>query len=212
MAIDPSMLILVVDHNRAMIRIVRTLLKQLNLQNVEDATDGSEALAKLEERKYGLAICDLNTELVTDWDLSKDVHADEVLHKVPFIIMRDESNTEKVVAAKRAGVNTYIVKPFDARTLKGKIETEMKNRRRLVRRRVVKGGQLSYDKGAHTVECLIRDLSESGGRIQVANPSDVPAELVLHFDDGEAPRPCLVRWRGSNALGIEFTDADSGPA
>jgi two-component system chemotaxis response regulator CheY len=204
------MLILVVDQNKAMIRIVRHLLRQLDFQNVDDASDRAEAVAKLLQQKYALAICDLHTELVKDWDLSKDVRIDEVLRDLPFIMMTDQSDPEKVAAAKRAGVGTYIVKPFNANTLKGKIETELKNRRRHVRHRVVKGGQLAYGKGAHAVDCVIRDLSESGARIQVANAQDIPAEFVLSFDDGGTSRPCVARWRRSHDLGVEFTNADGG--
>jgi two-component system chemotaxis response regulator CheY len=204
------MLILVVDQNKAMIRIVRNLLKQLDFQNVDDANDRSEAVAKLHERKYGLAICDLQTELVTDWDLSKEGRVDQVLQGLPLIIMMDQSDPAKVNAAKRAGVSTTIVKPFTANTLKGKIETELNNRRRHVRHRVVKGGQLVYAHGASTVECLVRDLSESGARIQVANAQDIPAEIVLSFDDGRGSRPCVVKWRRNNELGVEFGDASGG--
>jgi two-component system chemotaxis response regulator CheY len=208
MAIDASMLILVIDQNKTMIRIVRNLLRQLDLQNVDDASHRSEAVAKLQERKYGLAICDLHTELVADWDLSKDVRVGEVLKNLPLIIMTDQANSEKVVAAKRAGVSTYITRPFNVRTLEGKIEAEIKNRRRLVRHRVLKGSQLTYDNGAHIVACLIRDVSEGGVRIEVANAQAIPTELVLSFDDGAAPRRGLVRWRRHNDLGVEFTDAD----
>jgi two-component system chemotaxis response regulator CheY len=208
MPIDASTLILVIDQNKTMIRIVRNLLKQLDLQNVDDASDGSEALAKLQEREYGLAICDLHTELVADWDLSKDARVGKVLKNLPLIIMTDQATSEKVVAAKRAGVSTYIVRPFNARTLEGKIESEITNRRRLVRHRVLKGGQLTHDNGARIVECLVRDLSDSGARIEVANAQDIPTELVLSFDDGAASRRCLVRWRRHNDLGVEFADAD----
>ena len=208
MAIDASMLILVVDQSKTMIRIVRSLLKQLNLQNVDDASHASEALAKLQEREYGLAICDLHTQLAADWDLSKDVGVGEVLKNLPLIIMTDQANSEKVTAAKRAGIGTYIVRPFSARTLEGKIETEITNRRRRVRHRVLKGGKLTYDNGSHIVACLVRDFSEGGARIEAANAQTIPTELVLSFDDGAAPRRCLVRWRRHNDLGVEFTDAD----
>src|SRR5262249_3440852 len=114
MPIDASMLILVVDQNKTMIRIVRNLLKQLNLQNVEDASQGSEALAKLQEREYGLTICDLQTELVADWDLSKGVRVGGTLQNLPLIIMTDQANSDKVAAAQRGGVGTYILKPFNA--------------------------------------------------------------------------------------------------
>src|SRR4051812_24752089 len=89
--------------------------------------------------------------------------------------------SENLIAAKKAGMNTYILKPFDARSLKAKIETEMTNRRRLVRHRMVKRGLLAYDRGARSVNCLIRDLSEGGAKIEVENAQDLPTEVVLSF-------------------------------
>jgi two-component system chemotaxis response regulator CheY len=122
MAIDLSMPILVVDDYKTMIRIIRNLLKQLGFEDVDDAADGTEALAKLKERKYGLVISDWNMVPMTGYDLLKNVRADEALQSLPFIMVTAESKTENVVAAKKAGVNNYIVKPFNAQTLKGKIE------------------------------------------------------------------------------------------
>ena len=122
MAIDISMPILVVDDYKTMVRIIRNLLKQLGFEDVDEAADGTEALAKLKERKYGLVISDWNMVPMTGYDLLKNVRADEALQSLPFIMVTAESKTENVIAAKKAGVNNYIVKPFNAQTLKGKIE------------------------------------------------------------------------------------------
>ena len=122
MAIDMSMPVLVVDDYNTMIRIIRNLLKQLGFEDVDDATDGSAALAKLREKKYGLVISDWNMEPMTGYELLKEVRADPGLNKTPFIMVTAESKTENVIAAKKAGVNNYIVKPFNAQTLKTKIE------------------------------------------------------------------------------------------
>jgi two-component system chemotaxis response regulator CheY len=122
MAIDMSMPVLVVDDYNTMIRIIRNLLKQLGFEDVDDASDGSAALAKLREKKYGLVISDWNMEPMTGYELLKEVRADPGLNKMPFIMVTAESKTENVIAAKKAGVNNYIVKPFNAQTLKTKIE------------------------------------------------------------------------------------------
>ncbi len=121
MAIDATMPILVVDDYKTMVRIIRNLLKQLGFNNVDDAADGVEALAKLREKKYGLVISDWNMEPMTGYELLKEVRGDETLNRTPFIMVTAESKTENVIAAKKAGVNNYIVKPFNAQTLKGKI-------------------------------------------------------------------------------------------
>jgi two-component system chemotaxis response regulator CheY len=121
MAVDLSMPVLVVDDYQTMIRIICNLLKQLGFQNVDNATDGAAALAKMRERRYGLVISDWNMEPMSGYDLLKEVRADERLGKTPFIMITAESKTENVIAAKRAGVNNYIVKPFNAETLQHKI-------------------------------------------------------------------------------------------
>ncbi len=122
MNFDSSMPILVVDDYQTMVRIIRNLLKQLGFEDVDEASDGSEALNKMRERRYGLIISDWNMAPMTGYELLKQVRADRDLHATPFIMVTAESKTENVIAAKRAGVNNYIVKPFNAQTLKAKID------------------------------------------------------------------------------------------
>jgi two-component system chemotaxis response regulator CheY len=122
MAVDLSMPVLVVDDYNTMIRIIRNLLKQLGFEDVDDASDGSAALAKMNEKKYGLVISDWNMEPMTGYELLKEVRGTPALSKTPFIMVTAESKTENVIAAKKAGVNNYIVKPFNAQTLKSKID------------------------------------------------------------------------------------------
>ena len=123
MAIEMSMPILVVDDYKTMIRIIRNLLKQLGFENVDDAADGGEALAKLKEKPYGLVISDWNMEPMTGFELLKEVRGDDKLKQTPFIMVTAESKTENVIAAKKAGVNNYIVKPFNAATLTQKMSS-----------------------------------------------------------------------------------------
>jgi two-component system chemotaxis response regulator CheY len=75
----------------------------------------------MRQKNYGLVISDWNMEPMTGLQLLKDVRSDIKLKGVPFIMVTAESKTENVVAAKQAGVNNYIVKPFNAATLKMKI-------------------------------------------------------------------------------------------
>jgi two-component system, chemotaxis family, chemotaxis protein CheY len=121
MAVDLSMQVLIVDDYNTMIRIIGNLLKQLGYQNIDNATDGATALAKLRAGRYGLVISDWNMEPMSGYDLLKEVRADPQLGKTPFIMITAESKTENVIAAKRAGVSNYIVKPFNAQTLQQKI-------------------------------------------------------------------------------------------
>ena len=122
MALDPSMPVLVVDDYSTMVRIIRNLLKQLGFADVDDAKDGASALEKMRARHYGLVISDWNMEPMTGYDLLRQVRSDPSLGDVPFIMVTAEPKTENVIAAKKAGVNNYIVKPFNAQTLKSKIE------------------------------------------------------------------------------------------
>ncbi len=121
MAVDLSMPVLVVDDYKTMIRIIRNLLGQLGFTNIDEAEDGKSALEKLREQKFGLVISDWNMEPMTGYELLREVRADDKLKATPFIMITAESKTENVIAAKKAGVNNYIVKPFNAATLKGKL-------------------------------------------------------------------------------------------
>ncbi len=122
MAVDFSMPVLVVDDYSTMVRIIRNLLKQLGFVEIDDANDGQAALARMRERSYGLVISDWNMEPMTGYDLLQHVRADAALAHTPFIMITAESKTENIIAAKRAGVSNYIVKPFNAQTLKDKID------------------------------------------------------------------------------------------
>ena len=122
MSLDTSSPILVVDDYSTMVRILRNLLKQLGYENVDDASDGSQALTMIEKKQYGLIISDWNMEPMTGYDLLRQVRARTETVRLPFIMVTAESKTENVIAAKKAGVNNYIVKPFNAQTLKGKID------------------------------------------------------------------------------------------
>ncbi len=125
--VDKNMPILIVDDYKTMLRIIRNLLKQLGFNNVDEAIDGSSALQKLREKDCGLIISDWNMEPMGGLQLLKEVRKDVKLKEVPFIMITAESKSENVIAAKEAGVSNYIVKPFNAATLKGKLTTVLGN-------------------------------------------------------------------------------------
>src|SRR5271165_6792062 len=122
MAVDKNMNILIVDDYKTMLRIIRNLLRQLGFANIEEATDGSMALQMLRAGNFGLVISDWNMEPMTGLQLLREVRSDPKLKSTPFIMVTAESKTENVIAAKEAGVSNYIVKPFNAATLRDKIE------------------------------------------------------------------------------------------
>jgi two-component system chemotaxis response regulator CheY len=127
MAVDLNMQVLIVDDYKTMLRIIRNLMKQLGFNNVDEATDGSAALQKLRDKTYGLVISDWNMEPMTGLQLLQEVRADGELKAMPFVMITAESKTENVIAAKQAGVNNYIVKPFNAATLKSKLQSVLGN-------------------------------------------------------------------------------------
>ena len=121
MAVDMNMNILVVDDYKTMLRILRNLLRQLNFSNIAEAENGAEALQKLRETSFGLVVSDWNMEPMTGIQLLREVRADPKLKHIPFVMITAESKSENVIAAKEAGVSNYIVKPFNAETLKSKL-------------------------------------------------------------------------------------------
>jgi two-component system, chemotaxis family, chemotaxis protein CheY len=112
--------VLVVDDYNTMVRIIRNLLR------LRDDRRGKRrhgrALAKMRQRKHGLVISDWNMQPMTGYGLLREVRCDPELADTPFIMVTAESKTENVIAAKKAGVSNYIVKPFNAQTLRNKIE------------------------------------------------------------------------------------------
>ncbi len=111
--------ILIVDDYKTMRMVIRNLLIQIGFRNIDEANDGQMALERLKEKSYDLVISDWNMEPMTGLDLLKTVRAAN--KNMPFIMVTAESKTENIVAAKQAGVNNYIVKPFSAETLKSKM-------------------------------------------------------------------------------------------
>ncbi len=122
MALDPSTPILVVDDYNIMIRLIRNLLGQLGFKDIDDACDGTAALAKMLDKKYGLVISDWIMQPMTGYELLQQVRASPSLSNTPFIMVTAESKTENVIAAKKAGVSSYILKPFNFHTLRTRIE------------------------------------------------------------------------------------------
>ncbi len=122
MPVDKNMRVLVVDDYSTMRRIISNLLNQLGFENIDEAADGTEALKVLEDNgPHGLIISDWNMEPMSGLQLLKEVRANNNFRKTPFIMVTAESKSENVIAAKEAGVSNYIVKPFNAGTLREKM-------------------------------------------------------------------------------------------
>jgi two-component system, chemotaxis family, chemotaxis protein CheY len=117
--------ILVVDDFATMRKVVRNLLKQSGYENIVEAEDGVSALKMLKSDKIDFIVSDWNMPNMSGLDLLKAVRADSELSATPFLMVTAEALQDNVVAAVRAGVSNYIVKPFTAETLNGKIQKIM---------------------------------------------------------------------------------------
>lgn len=122
-----SMSILIVDDYKTMLRIIRNLLHEIGFRNIDEASDGASALEALKAKKYDLVLSDWIMEPIDGLELLKEVRSDVALESIPFIMVTARAQPEDVVAAKRAGVNNYIVKPFTAATLRSKLSSVIGN-------------------------------------------------------------------------------------
>jgi len=118
MAVDLNMNVLIVDDIEAMLRVLRTLLKQLNFRNIDQAGDGSEALVKLRSGDFGLVISDWQMEPMTGIDLVREIRADAALKHLPFVMVTAETQKDRLAQAAEAGVDTTMIKPLTAESLK----------------------------------------------------------------------------------------------
>ncbi|OLO08276.1 two-component system response regulator [Salinicola sp. MH3R3-1] len=118
---DKNMSILVVDDFPTMRRIVRSLLKELGFENVEEAEDGQEALIKLRTGAFEFVVSDWNMPNLDGLEMLKEIRQDPQLSSLPVLMVTAEAKKENIIAAAQAGANGYVVKPFTAATLEEKL-------------------------------------------------------------------------------------------
>ncbi len=116
--------VIVVDDSSVMRQIIKNNLKQLGFEqsNLVDAEDGEQALKKMNEEDVDLVISDWNMPRMTGIDFLRAIRADGALKELPFLMVTSEADKEKIMEAVKAGVNQYIVKPFNATQLEEKIK------------------------------------------------------------------------------------------
>lgn len=119
---DKHIKILVVDDFATMRKVIRNLLKQVGYEkNIVEAEDGVIALKILKSQKIDLVVSDWNMPNMTGLELLKAVRSDEDLKSTPFLMVTAEALQDNVIAAVKAGVSNYIIKPFTAEVLNDKI-------------------------------------------------------------------------------------------
>ncbi len=121
MPADTKMHVLVVDDFATMRRIITNVLRQLGFENILEAEDGTKALQILETEKVDFVITDWNMPQMSGLDLLKAIRASEDKKHIPVLMVTAEAMQENIIKAAQAGVNNYIIKPFDAKTLSDKI-------------------------------------------------------------------------------------------
>lgn len=119
---NKDMKILVVDDFSTMRRIIKNLLRDLGFANVTEADDGTSALPMLVKGNYDFLVTDWNMPGMQGIDLLKAIREDPELAALPILMVTAEAKKDQIIAAVQAGVNGYVLKPFTAQTLKGKID------------------------------------------------------------------------------------------
>jgi two-component system chemotaxis response regulator CheY len=127
MSVNKNLKILIVDDFATMRKVIRNLLKQGGFENVVEAEDGMAALKVLKSQPVDFIISDWNMPNMSGLELLKAVRSDDELKALPFLMVTAEALKDNVVAAVKAGVSNYIVKPFTAEVLNEKIEKIVKS-------------------------------------------------------------------------------------
>lgn len=129
MPLDFKANILIVDDFPTMRKIVKSVLKQLGYHNIIEAEDGEKALETLRSNPVDFIVSDWNMPNMTGLEFLKEVRADPKFKHLPFLMVTAEADKENIVEAVRSGVSNYIVKPFNAGTMKEKMEKIFANRK-----------------------------------------------------------------------------------
>ena len=119
---DKELKFLVVDDFSTMRRIIKNILRQLDLNNVVEADDGTTAWEVLNKDHIDFIISDWNMPQMTGIELLRKVRASEDFGHLPFLMVTAEAQQSNIIEAAQARVSNYIVKPFTAETMKQKID------------------------------------------------------------------------------------------
>lgn len=123
MQINQDINILIVDDFSTMRKIVRDLLEELGFKNFEEAYDGADAWEKLLNNHFDFIVSDWNMPNVSGLELLKLVRNNQSLKDIPFLLISAEAKRSQIIDATDAGVDGYIVKPFNSATLNEKIHS-----------------------------------------------------------------------------------------
>jgi two-component system, chemotaxis family, chemotaxis protein CheY len=123
---DLNMKVLVVDDFATMRRIVKNVLKQIGFTNITEMENGREAIKELKANPYDLVLCDWNMPEMTGIEVLNEVRAEPSLKDLPFVMVTAEAQKDNIIEAVKAGVTSYVVKPFTAETIDEKLRKVFK--------------------------------------------------------------------------------------
>lgn len=114
--------ILAIDDSPTMRRIIINTLKRFGYDDVVEAVDGKDALAKMKVERFNFIIADWNMPEMDGFEFVKVIRSMDEFKDIPVLMVTTRSIKEDIMEAMRIGVNNYVVKPFTPETLKQKID------------------------------------------------------------------------------------------
>ena len=122
MPIDTEMKILIVDDFAATRKIIFNTFAQLGFNNTDEEDDGFSALVRLKSALFDLVVIDWKMSKMSGMELLKQIRADPNLKHIPVLMVSEDGLQENIVAATKAGLNAYIIRPFEVKTFAEKLE------------------------------------------------------------------------------------------
>ena len=122
MPIDTDMKILIVDDFAATRKIIFNTFAQLGFNNTDEEDDCISALVRLKSALFDLVVIDWKMSKMSGMELLKQIRADPNLKHIPVLMVNDDYLQENIVAATKAGLNAYIIRPFEVKTFAEKLE------------------------------------------------------------------------------------------
>jgi len=121
-SVKATIKILVAGEFAASRKVLVYTLEQLGFDNLEEVTDAYSALVRLKSALFELVITDREMSKMSGLQLLQQIRADQELKQIPVLMVSEDTNPENIVAATKAGVNAYLIKPFEVASFAEKME------------------------------------------------------------------------------------------
>jgi two-component system chemotaxis response regulator CheY len=122
MPLAAALKVLVVDDQFSVRQMTRLTLQELGIRHIHESENGKEGFQKATVQPLDLIISDYNMPEMDGLEFLRAVRGHQAVRKLPFILLTGRGDKELVVKAAQAGVNNYLIKPFNAAILREKIE------------------------------------------------------------------------------------------